>query len=92
MPRWLPPVLIALVIVVVIAAVDLGKRGHTDRTDDDHWFGGIFYFNREDSRIFVPKRFGLGIGRTLNFAHPVSWAVLLVPVIIAVVGSAGHQS
>lgn len=76
----------------MIAAVDFGKRGQAARTDDEHWFGGIFYCNREDSRIFVPKRFGLGIGRTLNFAHPVSWAVVLVPVIIAVVGVGGHQS
>jgi uncharacterized membrane protein len=29
---------------------------------------GIFYYNRTDPRIFVPKRFGFGY--TLNFGKP----------------------
>ena len=53
--------------------------------DDNHWIAGLFYFNREDRRILVPKRSGLGLGRTLNFAQPVAWLILTVPVIIAVV-------
>ena len=43
--------------------------------------GAFFYCNKEDSNFFVPKAFG--IGRTLNFASPISWAIILV--IIAIV-------
>jgi uncharacterized membrane protein len=51
--------------------------------DDRHWKAGQFYFNREDSRILVPKR--LGFGRTLNFAHQVSWLLFAAPVVVAVI-------
>jgi uncharacterized membrane protein len=36
----------------------------------------FFYFNKEDSNLFVPKAYGFG--RTLNFAHPISWVLILV--------------
>ena len=36
--------------------------------------GSNFYFNKQDLNIMVPKSFG--IGRTLNFANPLSWAFL----------------
>ena len=29
---------------------------------------GVFYYNKNDSRIFVPKRYGFGY--TLNFGKP----------------------
>lgn len=47
--------------------------------DDDpkHWKFGIFYFNKNDKRIFVPKR--VGWGWTVNFSNPES---ILVAVII----------
>lgn len=56
------------------------------------WFAGVLYFNRDDKRVVVPKRYGLGIGRTLNFAHPVAWIVVLAPLVIAIVGAASHRS
>ena len=46
----------------------------------NHWRLGIFYFNRQDRRLFVPKR--RGFGWTLNFAN--IWAWLLVGLIIFV--------
>ena len=39
-----------------------------DRTPDECWKLGIFYFNRNDPALFVEKRFG--IGWTLNMANP----------------------
>lgn len=44
-----------------------------DQIDDpsgnyNNYKWGVFYVNRSDSRIFVPKRFGFGY--TLNFGKP----------------------
>ncbi len=39
-----------------------------DRTPDECWKLGVFYFNREDPALFVEKRFG--VGWTVNFANP----------------------
>jgi uncharacterized membrane protein len=52
----------------------------------EHWKFSIFYYNPDNSRLFVPKRTGLPL--TLNFARPLAWvlsagilAVLLFAVI-----------
>lgn len=93
MPGWLPPTLVVLVAAVVIAALDLGRRREKGpREDDVHWFAGVFYFNRGDRRLMVPKRYGLGLGQTLNFANPVAWAILLAPVLVAILGAASRSS
>ena len=42
--------------------------------DDRFWRAGVFYVNPDDPSLFVLKRFG--IGWTLNWARPVSWAVM----------------
>ncbi|CAC11870.1 hypothetical membrane protein [Thermoplasma acidophilum] len=56
------------------------------KDDDRYWKAGILYVNRNDGRILVPKRFG--VGYTMNFGHPVSLvilgALLTVPVIVLV--------
>lgn len=54
------------------------------RDDDVNWYMGAFYFNRDDSRFLVEKRFG--VGWTVNFAHPLSWVILSI-IILVVVGS-----
>ena len=59
--------------------------------DDRHWKAGVIYFNRDDPRIFVPKRFSFGRGRTLNFAHPIAWLILAVPIVVAVVAAASRH-
>jgi uncharacterized membrane protein len=38
-------------------------------------YHGVYYANREDRRLFVPKRYGLGY--TINFSHPWAWPALL---------------
>lgn len=35
--------------------------------------GSFVYFNKDDSNFMVPKSYG--IGRTLNWAHPISWII-----------------
>jgi uncharacterized membrane protein len=44
---------------------------------------GIFYFNRKDKRVIVPKRNRL-LGWTVNFAHPYAywWMTGIVAFII----------
>ena len=77
-----------IVIVVVLSAVAahnaIGRRGR-EWADDPHWVGGIFFFNRDDKRAFVPKRFGLGW--TPNFAHPISWLLVALPLVIALLAT-----
>lgn len=46
---------------------------------------GIFYFNKNDADLVVPKRTGLGW--TVNFAHPRSWIFISVIVVAAVLGA-----
>lgn len=59
------------------------KTGNTiDRDDDQYWKLGIFYYNKNDPTIFLEKRFG--IGWTNNWAHPLSWIIILI--ILASVG------
>jgi uncharacterized membrane protein len=49
---------------------------------DRHWLAGTTYHNPKDRRLLVPKRLGLGLGRTLNLGHPVAWLVLMAPVVV----------
>lgn len=39
--------------------------------DPSNWKWGIFYYNKEDKRIFPPKKIA-ALGWTINFANPVS--------------------
>lgn len=49
-----------------------------------NWKLGIFYFNRNDQRLFVPKRIRI-LGWTLNFANPLSYVVLAFILVLAIV-------
>jgi uncharacterized membrane protein len=42
-----------------------------DRTPDECWKGGLFYYNPADPAVFVEKRFG--VGWTLNLGNPRTW-------------------
>jgi len=59
--------------------IDISAGQITDYDEDSHWIGGLFYFNRNDPSIFVEKRFG--VGWTLNFANPLGYLIILVPLI-----------
>ncbi len=65
---------------------DPGNERQNDfwHKDPSNWRGGIFYFNRRDPRVMVPKR-NPTLGWTLNFGNPVSWLILAsIAVLIAV--------
>jgi uncharacterized membrane protein len=98
-PPLAPLVALVLAFVVIITAVlvragkGLTSAAHQrpgagpidDGSPDRYWKAGIFYVNPDDPAIFVVKR--LGLGYTLNFAHPVAWLVLclalLAPLAVA---------
>ena len=44
--------------------------------NDEYWIWGIFYYNKEDKRLFPPKR-NPWMGFTTNFANPKSILALL---------------
>jgi uncharacterized membrane protein len=93
------PLGLVFALVVIVALARLGQGGSRlataqasstpsgvpigDRTLDRYWKLGVFYFNPDDSAIFVEKRFGLGY--SLNFARPTTWFImallLLAPLI-----------
>ncbi len=57
-----------------------------NKNDDSLWKAGVAYWNKNDPRIMVPKRFG--VGYTINFAHPAGKVILAliiaIPTIIIV--------
>ncbi|WP_445492787.1 DUF1648 domain-containing protein [Niallia sp. 03133] len=55
------------------------KEKWVDVDEDHFWKGGLFYYNKNDPSIFVEKRFG--IGWTLNFAHPIGYVVIFIPLL-----------
>ena len=54
-----------------------------DYDDDELWRLGLFYVNREDPSVVVPRRFG--IGWAMNWGSPWDLAALLVAAIAAFV-------
>jgi uncharacterized membrane protein len=67
---------IALLGYVAIRArgIPAAMAAAQDSTDDRCWKAGVFYCNPRDPALMVPKR--MGVGYTLNFAHPIAWIVL----------------
>lgn len=45
-----------------------------DRTPDECWKWGLFYYNPADPALWIEKRFG--IGWTFNFGNPRAWFIL----------------
>lgn len=82
MKYWHP--LIAFPILL-ITAIALGQRriseavrgvraaGHGTEMEG---YNGFFYRNPKDPRLWVPKL--IGVGKTINFAHPMAWPTLIL--------------
>ncbi len=56
------------------------------KTNPDYYKWGLFYFNREDQRIFVPKVHRL-MGWTLSFARPETYLIIVGIVLLAIISS-----
>lgn len=59
------------------------ERNKQWNRDPGNWIWGIFYFNKNDKRLFLPKR-NPSFGITVNFANP--WAYLFMAGIILLIG------
>jgi uncharacterized membrane protein len=59
---------------------DIEKAFHRDPAN---WRWGIFYYNKNDKRLFLPKRLSY-TGWTINFAHPTAVIVIIVLVCAAI--------
>lgn len=90
---WAPlvvalPILAAVAVTIaVLARKSLGRdtpgvdTGLAHRDDDKFWRSGLFYINKEDHALLVPRRFG--IGWTVNLGNP--RAAFLLAGILAVI-------
>ena len=58
-----------------------GRDWYVD--EDDHWIGGLLYYNTNDSRLVINNR--VGINSSINVAHPIGkiLTVLLVVMLLA---------
>lgn len=84
--------LVATFIICIYLAVKVGQGGSRLKTTDDalankvdddrYWIGGFLYCNKNDSSLFVEKRFGMGY--TLNFGNPKSLIAIGVLVILII--------
>ena len=90
----LAPVILCLAatpMILWIFRLKYQKPASSNKTvswdDDQFWKLGSFYYNREDPSIMVNKRFG--IGRTLNFGHPLSWVIIAGILLFALIKSLG---
>ena len=86
LPVW---VVIVIPLAIAVAAIypfwklseQPGSPG--DGTPDECWKYGLIYYNPADRAVMVEKRDGLGY--TLNFGNPLSWAFIAVAILIVAV-------
>ena len=52
----------------------LDASGNIIADNDEHWKAGIFYWNKDDASLILPKRFG--VGWTMNWARPAAWLIV----------------
>lgn len=82
-------IIMAVVVIGVINQRQVERRYERDtelelQDDDDNWILGMFYYNKNDTRLNVEKR--LGYGSTINMAHPAG-VVITVLSILLILGS-----
>jgi uncharacterized membrane protein len=53
-------------------------------TNPQHWKFLFFYYNLDDRRLFVPKRW-TGNPFMLNFARPAAWVIAAITLLILIV-------
>ena len=51
--------------------------------DNSNYWRGVFYINKNDHRVIVPKQVK-AFGWTLNWAHPKTFVALILIVLMAI--------
>jgi len=54
--------------------------------DPENWKFGVFYFNKTDYRLIIPKRNPM-MGWTFNFAHPAGYIFLILLFLLVILQS-----
>ena len=80
-------ILMAVVAISVKTQAEVEKRYARDTElelldDDDYWILGMFYYNPNDTRLNVEKRFGYG--GTVNIAHPAGKVIMIISAILLI--------
>lgn len=57
------------------------QQGHNDSSN---WIWGIFYYNPQDKRLFIPKRIPV-MGWTINLANTTPFLVITAIVIAVII-------
>lgn len=52
-----------------------------------HWKLLVFYYNPNEPRLFVARRYASPVPMTLNFARPIAWAIAVLPLAIMAIGA-----
>ena len=88
-------IIIGIVLLVIITTAIIfyntiitKKWRNEVPNEEECWKWGFIYYNPTDSRIFLPKRTGLGF--TLNFAKPISIFIILTIVLIIALAIASN--
>lgn len=58
------------------------STSQTSSPNSSPWKFGIFYYNKEDKRLFPPKRSKLGW--TVNFANPFSIIAMIAVIVVTI--------
>ncbi len=82
---WMIGGFLTLTLLGIVLMARQMKQTVLDDGRGEFYRWGVFYVNAQDPALWVPKRFGLGW--TLNFAHGLSWVILvllLLPIAIII--------
>jgi uncharacterized membrane protein len=80
--------IMTVVMIGVLNQKAVEKRYERDtdlelQDDDDNWILGMFYYNPNDTRLNVEKRFGYG--GTVNIAHPAGKVIMIITALLLIV-------
>lgn len=92
MPMWLTlgscivPIFIVVPVIyfyLMLSNIKPKNRNmYTVENDDEKWIYGFIYYNKEDSKLMVEKR--LGMGWSINMAHTLGKVITIILVLITV--------
>lgn len=92
MPMWLTigsciiPIFIVVPVIyfyLMLSSIKPKSRNiYTIENDDEKWIYGFIYYNKEDPKLMVEKR--LGMGWSINMAHSLGKVITIILVLITV--------